>query len=122
MFPAESVTVFAVADPALHVPTSTTIRLPAVITELGVSFTLVTLDECTDTCCTNAGGVPSADAPADITAHASRLLAANTVTTKMVSLPRMSFSPLVLAHCRCYRHIVVCPSTCARPPTARSGR
>jgi hypothetical protein len=84
--------------------------LPAVTAELGVSFTLVTVDECTDTCCTNAGGAPSADAPADIMAHASRLLAANTVTTEMVSLPRICRPrPFVLAHCRRYRHICRLP-------------
>ena len=31
----------------------------------GVSFTLVTFEECTDTCCTNAGGVLVA--PAEVT-------------------------------------------------------
>ena len=90
MFPAESVTLLAVAEPELQMPTTTTIRLPAVIAEVGVTATLDTLDECTDTCCTKAGGDPAADAPAEVSATASSRPAVNVVKSVMVSLRRMA--------------------------------
>src|SRR5450755_1060948 len=55
VFPAESVTLFAVALEPLHTPTRTTQRLPAVMLAAGVTVRLVTFVAWLDTCCTNAG-------------------------------------------------------------------
>jgi hypothetical protein len=60
-----------------------------VIADVGVSFTLVPL-ECTDTCCTKAGGEPAADAPAEAKTAASRRPAVNVVKSVMVSLRGMA--------------------------------
>ena len=58
--------------------------------------------------------MPSADAPAEVSATASSRPAANVVNTVMVSLRRIAVpGPLVLAACRAaHAKSVVCPSTC----------
>ena len=98
VFPAESVTLLMVAALEFQVPTTTTMRLPAVIADVGVSFSAVVPPEWAETCCTNAGGAPSADAPAEVRAQAKTRLAATVVNMVMVSLPRIGVpGPLVLA-------------------------
>jgi hypothetical protein len=55
VFPAESVTPFAVAEPGLHTPTSTTRRLPTLTGDPSVTEVEAEPAWCVDACCTNSG-------------------------------------------------------------------
>ena len=55
LFPAESVTLAAVAPPELQMPTSTISRLPAVTLDEVVTERLLTLALCAEAVCTNTG-------------------------------------------------------------------
>ncbi len=122
VFPAESVTLLTVAALEFQVPTTTTMRLPAVIAEVGVSFSAVVPPEWAETCCTNAGGAPSADAPAEVRAQAKTQAGGHRRQhgDGELAAHRCPRSPRPRSAPRRRAKSVVCPTTWRERRTARS--